>query len=261
MAELPKVVKKVKKPLPVKKPIPKPIPKPDPEPKEPMIQDYVPAIKLMDGTGEKWDKWISKFITCGWQKKRLPAGDFYFPSYSGHTVGIETKSVQDLTSDIERARKEFATLIDSVDIPIFLVWGNWNRRQNDALALSFTSRQITWSQIWNMLMTFQNEGLRIEVCLHRDHTFQRINQLYTYYQEPEHRSALVARRSDADRRVASLMPIPGVSKVLATSLLKEFKSFRRLAAASQEDLRDVPLIGKRKAEIIEDYMSREAPYR
>ena len=214
--------------------------------------------KYLDGRGEKWENWVEKFITVGWVRKQLDAGDFLFYAHDERSVGLEIKSVPDLTGRLGDARRELAQLIDTVDIPIFLIWGRWNRQSNDLLLGG--QNQLTWGHLWSLLQTFQDSGLRLQIATSRDHAFLRINQLFAYYQKPEHTSSLVARRSGTDRRVASLMPIPGVSKKLGGSLVRHFASLRSLANAPQSELVKVPLIGSTKSRVIEDWFTREQPF-
>ena len=213
--------------------------------------------KLIDGRGEKWEGWVEKFLTYGWQRKQLDAGDFLFYSSDNKSIGIEVKSVDDLTSRLGDARRELAQLIDTVDVPILLVFGRWLRRSNDLIIGG--QQHLTWGHLWDLLETFFDSGLRYQPATSRNHAFLRINQLYARYQRGEHSSILVARKYAADRRVASLMPIPGVSKKLGASLLKSFGGLKSVANASQSELAEVPLIGDKKARIIWDYYNRQLP--
>lgn len=216
------------------------------------------TCKHFDGRGELWEGWIERFLEYGWERKHLPAGDFWFPAHGGKTVGIETKTVKDITSRLGDARRELAQLLDSVDIPILMIFGKWARKSNDIILGG--QDQLTWGHLWNMLQTFQQEGLLMEICLSRDHAFLRINQLFAYYQKPEHLSSTVARRSVGDRRIASLMAIPGISRKLAHGLLKSRGSIRNIANTPKDELELIPLIGPSRANLIEDFLSREGPY-
>jgi len=215
--------------------------------------------KYVDGRGEKWQGWIENFLTYGWQRQHLDAGDCLFYTPDEKSVGIEWKTVDDLTSRLGDARRELSQLIDTVDIPILLVFGKWLRRSNDLLIGG--QQHLTWSHMWNLIETFQDSGLRFQLATSREHAFLRINQLFAYYQKGEHTSALVARRAAADRRVASLMPVPGVSKKLGTALLKHFGTLQAVANASESELELVPLIGPSKARMIRNWMERESPYK
>ena len=215
--------------------------------------------KYIDGRGEKWQDWVEKFLTFGWQRKQLDAGDFLFYSSDDKSIGIEAKTVDDLTSRLGDARRELSQLIDQVDIPILLVFNRWSRRSNDLLIGG--QQHLTWGHLWNLLQTFQDSGLRFQLCTSRDHAFLRINQLYAYYQKSDHDSALVVRKAATDRRITSLMPIPGVSKKLGATLLKHFGTLQAVANASESELELVPLIGPSKARMIRDWMKRESPYK
>ena len=218
-----------------------------------MIEKYV------DGRGEKWVGWIEQFLVYGWFRKQLDAGDFLFHTHDGRSVGIEAKTVQDLTSRLGDARRELAQLIDTVDIPILLVFGRWMRQSNDIIIGG--QQHLTWGHLGNLLQTFQDSGLRFQLATSREHAFLRINQLFAYYQKGEHTSVLVARRAVTDRRIASLMPIPGVSKKLGASLLKTFGSLQAVAQAKASELETAPLIGPSKAKMIRDWMRRGEPYK
>lgn len=215
--------------------------------------------KYIDGRGELWTGWVEKFLTFGWTRKQLDSGDFLFYAQDEKSVGIEVKTVQDLTSRMGDARRELAQLIDTVDIPIFLVFGRWLRQSNDILIGG--QQHLTWGHLWNLLETFQDSGLRFQLATSRDHAFLRINQLFAYYQKGEHTSMLVARRAATDRRIASLMPIPGVSKKLGLALLKNFGSLQAVATASEKELTDTPLIGPSKARMIHNWFLRKEAYK
>ena len=215
--------------------------------------------KFLDGRGEKWQDWVEKFLTYGCSRKHLDAGDFLFYSSDEKSVGIEAKTVDDLTSRLGDARRELAQLIDTVDIPILLVFNRWTRSSNDLLIGG--QQQLTWGHLWNLIQTFQDSGLRFQLATSREHAFLRINQLYAYYQKGEHTSTLVKRRAATDRRITSLMGIPGVSKKLGAALLKNFPSLREVANASEQQLKTTPLIGPSKARMIYNWFEREEPYK
>ena len=220
----------------------------------------MPDEKLIDGRGEKWEGWVEQFLTYGWQRKQLDAGDFlFYTKPENKSVGLEVKSTSDLTSRLSDARRELAQLIDTVDIPTLLIFGPWNRRSNDLLLGG--QGQLTWGRLWNLIQSFQDLGLRLQVCTSRGHAFLRINQLYAYYQKGEHTSTLVKRSFSQDRRVASLMAIPGISRKLGSELLKRFESLHNVGLASETDLMGVPLIGPTKARSIYDYFHRDSPLR
>ncbi len=214
--------------------------------------------KLLDGRGEPWEGWVEQFMEVGWTRQQLPAGDFNFTTNDERMVGIECKSVDDLIGRMGDARRELAQLIDNVDIPILLVWGKWNRSSNDVLL--GPRLPVTWKQLWNMIETFQDNNLRFQLATSRQHAFQRINQLFAYYQQPEHTSNLIARKAGGDRRVASLMAIPGVSKKIGTSLMKEFPSLKDVANAEISDLIKASLIGTGRASTIKNWFERTEPY-
>ena len=215
--------------------------------------------KLIDGRGEKWKDWVEKFLTYGWQRQQLDAGDFRFWSHSEKTVGIEVKSVADLTRRLNDARRELAQMIDQVDVPILLVWGQWLRRANDELV--GTSYKLTMKHVWNLLQTFQDSGLRFQLSTSRPHAFLRINQLYAYYQEPDHESNLVRRSGGNDRRISLLMGIPGISRELAKRLLTTFPSLEAIANAPEVQLKSSYNIGDSRARMIWNYFHSKEPMR
>ena len=217
------------------------------------------AEKYIDGRGELWSGWAEKFLEFGWERKQLSAGDFRFYSSDDKSIGIECKTVPDLTSRLKDARRELAQLIDMVDVPILLVFGRWMRQSNDIILGG--QHQLTWSHLWNLIQTFQDSGLRFQLSTSRDHAFWRINQLYAYYQKGEHTSAMVERLSGGDRRIACLMPIPGISKKLGAALLKTFGSLEAVAKASEDNLKMVPLIGPSKARFVREWFLRKEAYK
>ena len=213
--------------------------------------------KYFDGRGEKWEGWVEQFLTYGWQRQQLDSGDFRFWTNDERTVGIEVKSVNDLTGRLGDARRELAQMIDQVEIPILLVWNPWNRRTNDLLVCGRPN--LTYGSIWNLLETFQDSGLRFQQALSRNHAFLRINQLYAYYQKPDHESNLVRRSWGTDRRISMVMGIPGISKALAKGLLLKFGSIEAIANASQVELTQAYNIGEQRSRMIYEYFhSKEA---
>jgi len=215
--------------------------------------------KLLDGRGEEWSGWVEKFLEYGWMRKQLDHGDFMFYAHDEKTVGIEVKSVDDLAGRLTDARRELAGLVDNVDIPILLVWGKWLRRSNDVLMSG--SNQLTWKHLWNLLQSFQDVGLRFQLATSREHAFERINQLYAYYQKDEHSSTLVRRRADADRRIATLMAIPGISRKIGANLLSTFKDLQAIANATESDLMRCPLVGPSRARFVNSWFRRTEPFR
>ena len=214
--------------------------------------------KYVDGRGEIWSGWMERFIEYGWERKQQDAGDFRFHASDERSVGIEVKSVSDLVSRLPDARRELAQLIDMVDIPILLVFNPWQRKSTDVLIGG--NDHVTWAHLWNLLQTYQDSGLRFQMATTREHAFNRINQLFAYYQKPEHTSNLVGRRSSGDRRIASLMAIPGISKKLGARLLSE-RSLQDVANMETTTLCTIPLIGPSKARTVLDWFRRKEPYR
>ena len=216
-----------------------------------------PLPKLVDGRGEKWEGWMEKFLTYGWARKHLDAGDILFYSHDERSVGIEIKQVSDLTSRLGDARRELAQLIDTVDVPILLVFGKWQRLSNDILLGG--QSQLTWGRLWNLIQTFEDSGLRLQVATSREHAFLRVNQLYAYYQKGEHTSDLVPRQASGDRRIASLMAIPGISRKLGAGLLSTFSNLEGVATATEQELMGAHLIGPSKAKAVREWFGRGTP--
>jgi ERCC4-type nuclease len=114
-------------------------------------------------------------------------------------------------------------------------------------------------QVLNLVHTYQNSGLRWEQLTSRNHAFIRINQLYAYYQDPEHTANLVRRSSAGDKRISMLMGIPGVSKELAKRLIERFGDLTAIANANTDLLKTSYNIGDTRARTIWNYFhSKEA---
>ena len=189
-----------------------------------------------------------KLLELGWEQTALKDGDYTFSTIRGLKVGIERRTTEEL-SDLLQLKDRFQRLISAYDIPIGLIEGKWDRHSDDTIP---SARGITWKRVWNMVQSFQDMGLRIQLTTSPSHTIARLNELYAYYQSPDHRSPL-PRKYSTDPRLLSLSLIPGISRTTAALLLERFGDLQSVSKASVEELQSIVGIGPSKAKTIYDF--------
>ena len=189
-----------------------------------------------------------KLLELGWGQTALKDGDYTFNTIRGLRVGIERRTTDEL-SDLLQMKDRFQRLISAYDIPIGLIEGKWDRQSDDTIP---SARGLTWRTIWNMVQSFQDMGLRIQLTTSPSHTISRLNELYAYFQSPEHRSPF-PRKFSTDPRLLSLSLIPGVSRSTAASLLGRFGDLQSISRASVDELQSVAGVGPSRAKSIYDF--------
>jgi ERCC4-type nuclease len=112
---------------------------------------------------------------------------------------------------------------------------------------------MTWSMIWNYIRSQQHKGITIEITLSMDHTIQRINELYAWYQKPFHTGGL-NKGSYTDDRILAFPS--GCRGKTAKSVLDTFKSLQAIGNAEEYDFTYVEGIGEKKAKLIYDHFHR-----
>jgi len=202
-------------------------------------------MRIVDSR-EPWEI-REKLLQLGWEQMALKDGDYAFTTVSALRVGVERSTVQDFSNVPER-KDRFQRLISAYDIPIALIEGAMMRTPEDIMVQA----KITWSRVWNLLQSFEDMGLRIQLTTSQSHTVERLSQLYSYYQSPEHRSPL-PRKFSTDPRILALSLIPGVSRSTSALLLERYKTLEELCRVSIEELQGITGIGPRKARDIYNF--------
>jgi len=191
-------------------------------------------------TREPWEA-REKLLKLGWEQMALKEGDYAFSTVTDLTVGVERSTISDF-SNIPERKDRFQRLVSAYDIPIAIIEGGMSRTSEDIIL----QVGVTWERIWNLLESFEDMGLRIQITTSLGHTVDRLNQLYTYYQDPVHKAPL-PRKYSTDPRLLALSLIPGISRSTSSLLLQRYKTLRELANAPEEELLGIIGIGPRRA--------------
>jgi len=212
----------------------------------------VKAMKLVDSNEPQEIR--RELIKLGWTQDRLNSGDFAFFSATGQSIGIERKTVSDLVSSLTgRLPNQFFNLIEDYEIPILLIEGHWGR-QIGRIAQAGQIHNITWEQVWNFIRTWQDRNISLEITTDTDHTLERLEQLYKYYQKPYH-SGGIDRQTTGDSRIIALQ-CQGIGAATAQLLLREFGTLQRIANADYIEIAQAG-IGMKKAMAIYKHFRQE----
>jgi len=195
-----------------------------------------------------------KLLEIGWEQSRLYSGDFSFFTANYKRVGIERKELGDLMNSIgDRLSRQLEQLLDQYDFRILLIEGSWKK-------LSYRDRLVTgrgvehygWDLVWNYLRRWMDKGITLELTINMGHTIHRLNSLYALYQKSYSLTGISKEFGD-DRILAFPSGCRGKTAQL---VLEKLGSLRAVSCASMEQLRDIKLIGNKKAELIVNHFNR-----
>ena len=189
-----------------------------------------------------------KLKALGWEQSRLNSADYGFTTINNQSVGIERKTISDLLQSLQdRLSLQFYKQLEDYNINILLIEGHWGKHEQ-FITIDYQAYNVTWEQVWNYLRTWQDWGIGIELTIDTDHTVQRIEQIYNYYQKPEHIGGL-GHKTFADTRILSLC-IPQIGIKTAQRLLEHFSTVQNIATASMLELMKCPKLGAKQASSI-----------
>lgn len=195
------------------------------------------------------EEMASPFIQAGWKHKALSFGDYQFYDSIGEVVLIEDKTVDKLLADIPAGtlQKQCRGIIENSTFPILLIRGHWVEDNGYLLGSKYS-----WEQVWNLLQTLQDMGVRLQLVPSDSDAIERIFQLQKYYAKEFHSSA--SRGVAGNVKIAVLNYIDGISKVKAETILKSFgNSLRAIANADAETLAKVEGVGAKLASRIYEF--------
>ncbi len=200
----------------------------------------------------------------GWVESALPAGDYQWalPKPEGEedniVVGVEAGTIEDIVSNLDRKREEVIRLSQSVDVPILLCLGAFERAA-DGTVQGVVSR-IPYSTVRKFLMTIQLHGVLIA---HGPHNMRVAAVLDTqkWTEKEIHTSMLpLEKKYKTDPRLLALSMIPGIRASTALSLQNEAEragSPLYLPGYSQEAYETFEGIGKKRAKALYEFWELE----
>jgi len=209
---------------------------------------------------------VDKLLEVGWERKPLYSGDYKFFANDFKKIGITRKSISDLLGSLsgrqptKLSRKGVSfsehldDMVDFYDIKIILLEGSWSTVTPSYKILSSRGVEYhTWSMVWNFLRTWQDKGFTLEFTVNEGHTIQRLNELYAYYQKPEHLGGLRHSTMGDDRILAFPSTCRGLT---ARKVLSHYGSLKKVADATIKELTEIEGIGSKKAERIRIHFNR-----
>jgi len=210
--------------------------------------------KFID-TREPWEL-REKLIETGWEQKTLYYGDMMFQTHNYTRVIVTRKSTNDLLTSINEVwAKQLEMILDynSEGHNIILIEGSWaNIRPNVVLGATGIS-YLTWDGIWNYLRKWQDCGFTLELTTSLNHTANRLNKLYAWYQKPQSMSS--RSKLYKDDRILALPS--GTRGATGLKVLQHFKSLQAIGNTAVEQLLAVEGIGNKKANLIFNHFRRE----
>ena len=182
------------------------------------------------------------------ERRQLDVADFIIQTKNLdgkiQTVGIERKTINDLLNSIidKRLINQLIILKENFDIPLLIIEGEEN---------IYALRDFHPNSIRGIIST-----VAIDFQIPIIHTKN--------YRDTVKYLALISKRLEKTRKPLSLVPkrkpltlqeqqlyfvesLPGIGPTIAKSVLKEFKTIKKLVNANEKELRKVEKIGKIKA--------------
>lgn len=190
-------------------------------------------------------------------RETLECGDILFTNEE-IWVGIELKEVDDLLSSFRSGRlfEQLATMINSYDVTILLIYGflGWSRE-----GVLRTTGGLKPSPPWpNLkmlnggLLSLQNNGVIVPLIMQNEQDVANyIMQCQEWYEKKEHGALLNRSKAFAfgsTDQLHALHIVTGIPKVggaIAKRLLAHFGSPYGVINATEEELLQVPGIGKK----------------
>lgn len=206
---------------------------------------------VMDYREDK--KFVREFVKAKVEcdVRQLVVGDFVLKTKNLEgeirTVGIERKTQQDFLNSVidRRLFNQLLMLKEHVDIPLLLVEGTENL---------YALRDFHPNAIRGVLATVAVD-LQIPV-LHTQNVRDSAHMIVLLANRLEKtRSPLVLtakpkRMSMREQQEFLVASLPGVGPVIGKNLLRELKSIRNIANASEKELQKVEKVGKEKSAVI-----------
>tara|TARA_Y100000310_G_scaffold202483_1_gene202680 strand:+ start:15520 stop:16182 length:663 start_codon:yes stop_codon:yes gene_type:complete len=171
-----------------------------------------------------------------------------------HNVGIEKKTQADFLNSIidKRLIKQLIMLKENFSIPLIIIEGSDN---------IYTVRNFHPNAIRGMLaaiaIDFQIPILHTKN--YRD-TAALLEIISRRLENPKKHFSLLKKRKPVslkEQQEFLVESLPGVGALLAKSLLKKFKSVKKIMNASEKRLQSIEKIGKKKAKDIKDAVEKE----
>lgn len=180
--------------------------------------------------------------------KTLPVGDFII----SERAVVERKTRSDFESSIIDGRlfNQAENMIDNFEKPILIIEGeSFEERVNRNALLGAISALVL------------DYGIQVFFTRDLEGTAEMI---FSLAKREQIEKEIVVRlkgnkkaRTLAEQQRMIVECLPGVGPKLAIALLKKFKTIENIAKASEQELREVEKIGKKKANLIKKVLTQE----
>ena len=211
------------------------------------------------------DTIANELIKAGWDRKHLTVGDFTFETYDGKTVGIERKEASDLLNSLASGRlaKQLQNLLNTYDVPIFLLEGSLGQSLNSSSSHSHIilkgggETKWTTEAVRNFLLTWEQKGILRERTGSISDTIERLKELVVYYSKPLHLGGLNRKAVGDERLLAFPSCIPIKQREM---LLIQYGTLCGIATGciSIDALMSLNGIGQTRAEAIYNFYHKES---
>jgi ERCC4-type nuclease len=223
-----------------------------------IVKDDIRNIKIVDSAEpDKAGKAEirSHLLEVGWRQQRLKSGDYMFFTCLYHKLGITRKTTDDFMGSLNKNfSQQLEEMLDLYDICVLLVekpW-KWIAGTGQMISARGLERHIK-KEIYNYIHRWEAKGFILERTANWEETVTRLNELYALYQKPYSLSARSKGYSD-DRILAFPSGCRGKTGM---AILEQFGSLRAVACASRDQLKDVKLVGDKKAELIINHFNKD----
>ncbi|MBU0979477.1 MAG: DEAD/DEAH box helicase [Nanoarchaeota archaeon] len=217
------------------------------------LESYMEKVKIIVDHRQKSSAMIKELMDMNAEieVRQLDSADIQPSS----RVGVEIKRVPDFVDSIIDGRllEQLRLLKQNYERPLLILEGSED---------IFKQRNIHPNAIRGMLSTVTvSYGIPIlnSRNLHETAALLYIIAKREQDKEPSDFTphALKPSRTLKEQQEYIVSALPGIGMTLARPLLKHFKTIKNLIIAPQEDLQDVDLIGKKKAEKIREVLDGE----
>ena len=207
------------------------------------------------------DSIANELIKAGWDRKHLTVGDFTFEAYDGKTVGIERKEANDLLNSLASGRlaKQLQNLLNTYDVPIFLLEGKLGQLQDDSghshITLSGGETRWTTEAVRNFLLSWELKGVNMrERTGSIEDTIRRLKELVVFFSRPLHLGGLNKKAVGDERLLAfpSCVPIK-----CRESILRNVNTLHNISNLNVSELQLFDGMGIIRAEAIYNFYHKE----
>jgi len=221
--------------------------------KQKKVKDFKQNIKIYADSREKGSSIMKTLVDMNVDVKmqNLDVGDFLL----SESCCVERKEVADFVASIidKRLLSQVKAMKEHFDKPILIIEGT------DDI---YSVRKVHPNAIRGML-AFIAIDMKIPIIYTKDQKDTAEFLVVAAKREQEDRDKDFSIRGErkplttTEQQEYIVSSLPGVGGTLTKNLLKEFRSVKNVINASEDELKDVELIGKKKAEEIKKIVDEE----